>query len=103
MIQALNHALKWYPGAGEAPRWHSTGLMGVSLVHPAGCAFTDGLPENMTAVPAMVLDSLLCLKDMEIDELVCDDNDDELGETEMTVSGPCTVRDFIKVSVRLSR
>ena len=47
----------------------------------------------------MVLDSLLCLKDMEVDELVGDD-DDGLGETGMTVSGPCTVRGFIKVGIR---
>ena len=99
MIQALNHALKWHPGAGEAPRWHSSRFTGVALVYPAGCAFTDGFPKNMSAVPAMVLDSLLCLKEMEVDELVGDD-DDGLGETGMTVSGPCTVRGFIKVGIR---
>ena len=102
VMQALNHALKWHPGAGEAPRWHSSGLIGVDLVYSAGCTFDDGLPENMTTVPAMVLDSLLSLNDMEVDELADDADDDELGETGMTVSGPCTVRDFIKVGVRQS-
>ena len=106
MLQALNRSLKWHPGAGEAAQWHSSGFEYVEIVYPAGCPFINGFPENMTDVPAMVLDSLLCLDDsMVVSEYVCfvDDPDDgaaaahDMGKSGMKVSSPCTVRHFMKV------
>ena len=109
MLQALNRSLKWHPGAGEAAKWHSSGFEYVEIVYPAGCPFINGFPENLTDVPAMVLDSLLCLDDsMVVSEYVCfeDDPDDgtaaaaalqDLGRSGMKVSSPCTVRHFMKV------